>query len=185
MSYTHADALDRLGDDRRLELDRAKALDPQTWASWHDEHYALIYRYAYARLNSEEEAKDIASQTFLEAMRSIHRYSDRGKPILAWFYGIAHHLVSRRRRELAKLAAEQDQAERADEQPSTEDSVVLGIEVRSALERLKPEQRDVLLLRFALGLPTRQVAQLLGKSEAATYSLQVRAAAALRKLLST
>jgi RNA polymerase sigma-70 factor, ECF subfamily len=64
------------------------------------------------------------------------------------------------------------------------DSLLDSIDVRRALERLTDEQRDVLILRFAVGLTSRETAALLGKSEAAIYSLQVRATAALRRFLS-
>jgi DNA-directed RNA polymerase specialized sigma24 family protein len=51
------------------------------------------------------------------------------------------------------------------------------------MEALKSEQRDVVVLRLILGLSTREVGQMLGKSEAAIHSLQVRATRALRKRL--
>lgn len=57
------------------------------------------------------------------------------------------------------------------------------LDLLAAVERLRPEQREVVVLRFLVGLPTRDVAQLLGKSQPAISSLQVRALESLRKAL--
>ncbi|HLF75869.1 MAG TPA: sigma-70 family RNA polymerase sigma factor [Dehalococcoidia bacterium] len=161
---------------------RAKERDQAVWSMWHDQHYPFIYRYARSRLGNREDAEDIASQVFLEALKSIDRYRYQGRPILAWLYGIAQHLVSRRFRE-AKRTATLSELPETEDAPlaGTDDAVVNRIVFKEGLAKLKPEHRDVLILRFILGLPTREVAEIMGKSEAATYSLQVRAASALRR----
>jgi RNA polymerase sigma-70 factor (ECF subfamily) len=124
----------------------------------------------------------VASQVFLEALKSIDRFRYTGKPVLAWFYGIAHNMVSRRRRQQPRTTGlEEAEAAMAG---GFEEASVTSLVLRNALDQLKPDHREVLVLRFMLELPTRRVAELLGKTEAATYSLQVRAASALRRVLS-
>ena len=162
-------------------LARAKARDPEVWARWHDELYPFVYRYAYSRLRSREDAEDIASQVFIEAIKGIQRYDSRGRPILAWFYGIAHNLVSRRFREGSHTTSLLEVE--AVHSPRNEETLVESLQVRMAMDRLKPEHKEVLTLRFLLDLPTKQVAGMIGKTEAATYSLQVRAMEALRREL--
>ncbi|HWO73463.1 MAG TPA: sigma-70 family RNA polymerase sigma factor [Dehalococcoidia bacterium] len=169
-------------DDEAELVRRARAHDPEVWSMWHDQYYGLVHRYAAARLRSAEDADDVASQVFLEALKSIGRFTYTGKPVLAWLYGIASHVVSRHLRQRSRDAGEPGEAVAASE--GFEDASVTSIEVQQALEHLSDEHREVLVLRFVLGLPTKEVAQLLGKTEAATYSLQVRASAALRKRLS-
>lgn len=169
-----------IGDEAEL-VARAKARDAGVWAAWHDRYYILIYKYAASRLQNPEEAEDVASQVFLEALKSIDRYSYRGKPILAWFYGIAHHVVSRRHRHRGRTI-ELENAETISVD-GFEESSVSSIVVRAALNALKPQHREVLVLRFVLELPTREVARILGRTEASTYSLQVRAVGALRNQL--
>ncbi len=167
--------------DEAEEVRLAKVRDSSVWSVWHDRYYGLIYRYAYARLLNVEDAEDAASQVFLEALKSIHRYRDTGRPILAWFYGIAHHMVSRKRRQVRQTSDLQE-AE-AVQIEGFEEASLTSLVLRQALDKLKRDHREVLILRFILALPTRRVAELLGKSEAATYSLQVRATTALRKAL--
>ncbi len=165
-------------DDAAEQVRLAKLNDTNVWSVWHDRYYDVIYRYAVARLANAEEAKDVASQVFLEALRSIGRFHYKGRPILAWFYGIASHMVSRTRRQ-QKDTNDLSEAEAIPVEGFEENSLK-SIVLRQALDKLKPDHREVLVLRFMLGLPTRRVAELIGKSEAATYSLQVRATTALR-----
>jgi len=162
---------------------RAKARDAAVWAAWHDQYYSFVYRYAAARLQSPDDAEDVASQVFLEAIKGIDRYQYRGRPILAWFYGIAHHLVSRRFREARRQVALSDVESGAAIAEGGEEALVQALALRTALARLKSEHQEVLRLRFLLDLPAAEVATLLGKSEAAVHSLQVRAIAALRRQL--
>jgi len=162
---------------------RAKDRDPAVWSAWHDQHYPFIYRYALARLRNSADAEDVASQVFLEAIKGIDRYSYRGRPVLAWLYGIANHLVARQfkeaRRHISLEAVDVDHPSPS----SPEDAVIERLWLTSLLTKLKPEQRDVLILRRIMDLPTAEIARILGKSEMATYSLQIRAVKALERLL--
>ena len=172
------------GLDKDL-LARARVQDPAVWSAWHNEHYLFLYRYALSRLGSREDAEDVASQVFLEALKGIDRFRDQGRPILAWFYGIAQHLVSKRLRQSGRfgdhLLTDDFSHKLA---PAVDDEIVDRVYLHSGLARLKPEHREVLILRFLLDRPTEEVARLLRKTEAATYSLQVRALTALRRELS-
>ena len=56
-------------------------------------------------------------------------------------------------------------------------------ELRTVLDKLTSDQRDVLLLRFYGGLTAEEVGSLLGKSTGAVKTLQVRAVAAVRRSL--
>lgn len=160
---------------------RAQQGDETVWSHWHELHYPFVYRYALSRLANQHDAEDVAAQVFLEAFKGISRYRYQGKPVRAWLYGIAHHLVSRRHRERSRSEALTPELDIP--QPSHEDTVVGSLELRQALSGLKREQREVLILRFIMDLPTSEVAAIIGKTETATYSLQARGLAALRKYM--
>src|SRR5687768_11958402 len=82
-----------LEDESRL-VRRAKERDAAAWSELYDAYYQVLFRYAFVRLRRREDAEDVASQVFLEAIKGIDGYEDRGRPFLAWFYGIAHNLVT-------------------------------------------------------------------------------------------
>lgn len=163
------------------EVQLAKQGDSAIWTTWFDRYYDTLYRYAYVRLRNRQDAEDVASQVFLQGIKHIHSYRYTGRPILAWFYRIAGNLISDRLRRRAPVP--DPAALEAVATPGLElhiDQIVLS----GAVETLKPEQRDVVVLRLVLGLSIKEVAQILNKSEGAVHSLQVRATRSLRKNLS-
>jgi RNA polymerase sigma-70 factor (ECF subfamily) len=163
-----------------LEVKRARAGDAAVWSRWFDDYYALLFRYAAARLGDREEAADIASQVFLEAMRGIGRYNYRGRPVLAWFYGIAANLIAARLRKARRLVRRESLPE---EGVDTTDGQIQNIALAQALQKLTDDQREAVTLTFVLGLPVKEAAALLGKKQATVYSLQAKAMSNLRKLL--
>ena len=164
---------------------RVKARDEEAWSELYDLHYSSLYRYAFARLRSREEAEDIASQVFLEALRGVDRYEYRGRPLLAWLYRIARNLIAddmrrqvRKTRAATLIQADPSFAPAADESIET-------MELLEAISPLTVDQQEVLIQRFFMALSARETAQLLGKNETAVFSLQVRAISSLRRLISS
>lgn len=162
---------------------RVKAREEAAWAELFDLHYASLYRYAFARLRSREEAEDIAAQVFLEAVRGIDRYSYRGKPVLAWLYRIARNLIADQvRSQVRKERASQLMTGRDGYAPAADESLET-LELLEAISKLTIDQQEVLILRFFMALTARATAQVLGKNETAVFALQVRAIGALRRIL--
>jgi RNA polymerase sigma-70 factor (ECF subfamily) len=163
------------------EIARAKERDSATWSAWYDRYFPLLYKYVYARTGRPEDAEDIAAQAFVKALENIDGFKYRGTPVLAWLYRITGNLLTdklrkERRRNTIPLDAI---VVEIDEGNMTETRV----ELSEALGRLKREQREVIVLRYLLSLSVGEIAVLLGKKEAAVYSLHLRAVANLRKAL--
>jgi RNA polymerase sigma-70 factor (ECF subfamily) len=164
----------------------AKQRDSAAWSTIYSQHYDPIFRYLYGRLGSKEEAEDLASQVFLEALKSIDSFADRGKPLGAWLYGIARNLANNQFRSQRKRgesdALRDDDVE--DSKAIVGDPQAASLDLIAGISELTKEQRETLLLRFYVGLSAKEVAVMLGKTEQAIYALQVRAVAALRRLMS-
>jgi RNA polymerase sigma-70 factor (ECF subfamily) len=165
------------------EVQRAKQGDASVWEAWFQTYYPSLFRYAYIRLRRRAEAEEIASQVFVEAYRGIERYTYTGKPGLAWLYRIAHNLVYDR------LRAEERRAALVAEGPATKATIdgpeasIPNMDLLKALDSLTDEQREVVILRFYLGMSAQEVSPIVGKSPAAVFSLQARALVALRSKL--
>ncbi|MDP9266538.1 MAG: RNA polymerase sigma factor [Chloroflexota bacterium] len=167
-------------------IDRARRGDRGAFADLYDEHVDAVYRYVLYRLREASDAEDVTSEVFTKAFANIHRYRWQGKSFLAWLYTIARNAVTDRRRR-DRPTIELDNAFGVAEQgPTAHDHAVHGEQVlalRGAVKHLTGEQQEVLLLRFAENLSSRQVAVKLGKNEGAIRALQFRALGRLRKLL--
>lgn len=139
-----------------------------------------VYSYLLARCRSVPVAEDLTSETFLAAVATL----DAGKvPSLsmAWLFGVARHKLAdhwrRLAREDAKLAL-------VGPEPEIDDPWDVHLErtrARDTLDRLGPHHRGALILRYVDGLPVREVADHLDRTEHATEALLVRARRAFRQ----
>lgn len=170
---------------QRELVGRAKQRDSAAWSTIYAENYDAVYRYIYGRLGRREEAEDLASQVFLEALQCIDSYKDMGRPLVAWLFGIARNLSngSARRSKRAPQAST-DENELANNLPALVDGWSSdSMDLVNGINGLTREQRETLVLRFYAGLSAREVGRVLGKTEQAVYALQVRAIASLRRLI--
>lgn len=177
-------------DHEAVLVARARRLEHAAWTQIYEANYDKIYRYVYARVSTPETAEDLASTTFVEALKSIRSYEHRGRPLLAWLYRIARNVVNyhhrRRLRGPAGTPASLDAGERQERVELSDESsdpalLIDGIDVRKAIDHLSPDQRDAIILRYYVGLTTPEAAEVMGKNERAVYSLQARAIKALKR----
>jgi RNA polymerase sigma-70 factor, ECF subfamily len=151
------------------------------------DHYApAILGYARRRLDSQESAWDVVSDTFTSAWRHWDRRPGPDE-LLPWLYAIAGNSVrdhrrsaERRRRLLARLATARRDSHAAD--PA--EGVVLGGSIGDALSRLPEADREVLrLVAWEGQTDARALGLVLGVSPAAARSRVHRARRRLRALL--
>lgn len=204
----HADS----ASDRERELvAAAQAGSREAWSEIYRIHYSRVYRYVRARVFDEMTAEDLTAAVFVAAIESIHSYRYRGRPLMAWIYRLARNIVSSHQRKVMrqqrgnrrgplKAAATIAQAvgsRAAPDETGAHDifaanrdegsdpaDAVERMDLRDALSRLSRNHREVLILRFIVGLSTQEVADALGKNTGAVYSLVARALIALREELS-
>jgi len=167
---------------------RARARSPEAWTQIYEVNHPKLFRYVLARVGDRQTAEDLTATVFVEALKGIDSYVSRGRPLLAWLYTIARNVVNYHHRSLFRRRASQRIADPA---PSTEwanemsdpASAVERWDLREAIGRLSSEQREVIILRYFVGLTTPEVANVIGKRERAVYSLYTRAIKALRRHL--
>ena len=140
-----------------------------------------VYGYLVARCGSAAVAEDLSSETFLAAVDAVRR--DRVPELtVAWLIGVARHKLvdhwRRRERDERSLRAVEDPAgDPVDDWDVTLDALL----ARRTLERLGAHHRAALTLRYLDGLPVREVAACLDRTEGATEQLLVRARVAFRE----
>lgn len=121
----------------------------------------------------------------MKALRSIHRYQDRGLPFVAFLYRIARNAaIDRARVRRDPLVPLEDVPASLGSTHDVEREAIAGSDraaLLAALAKLKSEHREVLVLRFLEGYSGLDVARMLGKSEGAVRILQHRAMERLRK----
>lgn len=142
-------------------------------------HGGVIGRLCMALLGSQADADEATQETLLRAHRAMATYRGEGT-IKAWLCGIARYVCAhmletrRKRRELAELTVLPEVG-----------SDMLAVHqraraLRSALDQLKPSERDVIVLRYVADLSHREIATVINTDEAAARKRISRALARLR-----
>jgi RNA polymerase sigma-70 factor, ECF subfamily len=178
ISGLQPDIQERVGDVRSLDsvarlVDRAKDGDKDAFGQIFRLHRDAILRFARLRLGAE--ADDVVSEVFTRAWITLHRYEYTGLPFVAWLYGIARHVVAD---ELARQSRSQPQADvpEAFSRWAEDDR----IDLFTAIEQLPTEQRQVIEMKYFMGMRNSEVADVLNTSVNAVNARQWRALAALR-----
>lgn len=144
-------------------------------------HHAVLGRLCMALLGSQADADEAVQETLLRAHRAMATYRGEGS-IKAWLCGIARHVCAhvletrRRGRELLEVVPE---AEARDAFAARRRARVL----RDALTKLKPSERESLVLRFVADLSHRDIAEVCGLDETAARKRVSRALERLRSVM--
>lgn len=177
--YTHEDILNILRS--------ASHGDSEAFDKVYQHFYAPVYRYIYFRVRHTQDAEDLVQSVFLRAYAAIARFEARDKSPLAYFYTVARNVVIdywRRKKELLmrdtgamplaggivgdvgiEEIVETDQRKK---------------EVLVAVLHLTPDQQEVIINKFINGMSTREIAEMMGKTEMAVRAVQSRALQTLK-----
>jgi RNA polymerase sigma-70 factor, ECF subfamily len=174
-------------DEIRKLVDRAQKGDRAALEDLYLIHFDRIYSYLHVSVGNRHDAEDLTTQTFLKMLESIGRFRWQSAPFSAWLFRIAHNLAMDHFRARKRVQPEEEVPEPSgSEEPSAELEAMQAIGRQSMIElidRLSPEQQQVLTLKFVFNFPNADVAKILDKTEGAIKSLQHRALASLQKQL--
>lgn len=163
----------------------AQAGDARAFGELYERYRQPLYRYCLSRSESPHEAEDLVSEVFLKAMESLARYRDQGLPFIAFLYRVARNAaIDRSRKDKGSSLFDMKIEPRSTVDVEAEASRSADMAaVLTALRRIKPEYREVILLRFVEGYSAADVAKLLEKGEKAIWNLQQRGLERLRNEL--
>jgi RNA polymerase sigma-70 factor, ECF subfamily len=178
ISDLQPDIQETVGDVRSLDsvarlVERAKDGDKDAFGQIFRLHRDAILRYARFRLGAE--ADDVVSEVFTRAWVTLNRYEYTGLPFVAWLYGIARHVIAD---ELGRQSRTLPQADLPESFPRwAEDD---RIDLFEAIQKLPTEQRQVIEMKYFMGMRNPEVADVLNTTVNAVNGRQWRALAALR-----
>ncbi|HEX2060156.1 MAG TPA: sigma-70 family RNA polymerase sigma factor [Thermoanaerobaculia bacterium] len=157
-------------------VEAAKA-DPSRFAPLYEAHFARIYAFIAQRVRERSVAEDLTAEVFRHALAAIGGFEWRGVPFVAWLYRIAANeiadYVARAAREQGSIATDMPSR---DERERIEDRATLF----RLVDELPPDQRRVIVMRFAEEKSIREIAEALGRTDGAVKQLQWRALQTLR-----
>lgn len=155
-------------------------------AALYDELNDTVYHWVRFYIRDGHVAEDLSQEVWLKIAQNISKYRP-GTNFLAWLRTITKntaldYLRSVQRRPSEVLYADHLELDRPRVGQSPEEYAekrALADAVASHLHKLRPEQQQVLILRFFDGESPGRTAQIMGKTDGAVRTLTVRS---LRKL---
>jgi RNA polymerase sigma-70 factor (subfamily 1) len=165
---------------------------------------AFIERNLSASLGRKLEAADILQEVSLSAVGSLATFDLSGRDPFSWLCQLAEHKIIDAHRKL--IAAQKRSADREVQSPAPGgetqrggfiDMLVVSMttpsgalsrdqrefRLQEALKNLPPESQEALRLRYVEGLPSKEIATRLQKTDGATRVLLTRSLARLQELL--
>lgn len=130
-------------------------------------HYRMAFLIAYAQLQNRHDAEDVCQDAFV---RCWERIGDCREPARAsaWIGAVVRNMAQNRREFLAVRRAENIEAAGAvaasDHSESSVERRELRVRIDAAMARLRPMQRDVVLLHDFEGWRHDEIAARLGIS---------------------
>jgi RNA polymerase sigma-70 factor (ECF subfamily) len=186
-------------DGEHLEdLDSARVViafqagDSDAFACLYTRYFERVYGYLRVVLRDIHEAEDAAQHVFVKAFEALPRYKRRTQPFRAWLFTIVRNsAISRLEKQGRTDVTDPVEIGRVRDREANRD----GEELRALdwitdqdllifIERLPFAQRQVLAMRYMLGLTAGEIGEVLGRSPGDVRKLQSRAVAFLRERLS-
>lgn len=182
----HRQAVINVSDPRdKKAVAQATQGDQEAFGALYERYIDRIYNYIYYRTGNQFDAEDLTARVFFRAMRHIENYTDRGLPISAWLYRIAHNLVanwhrdnSRRKEvpldEILLFRPDGEHPEAALLTSEEEERLL------SVIRQLPADRQQLLILKFVQRMSNAEIGQIMGRTEGAIKSLYHRTLLSLR-----
>ena len=165
-------------------LNAALRFNQKALAQIYDLYSPELYRYAARFLGDPSVAEDCVAETFSRFLKAIRAKRGPKDYLKAYLYRIAHNWIADYYRRAPDVSELKDTFPDSDNAPEQEVSLRLRQEqVRKAIQKLTPDQQQVIMLKYMEGWNNKEISQAVKKPVGAVKSLQHRALAQLKKHL--
>jgi len=143
-----------------------------------ERHCGAVWKYILVILKSREDAKEVLNETFFRVFRYAANFSGRGS-FSGWLFRIARNICMdrlRKRKSHIKLVSDIKKSVES----KLSEHITDGDRLLEMMDKLKPEYRDIIILKEISGYSMREISVVMGKSVSAVKTLHHRAIKKLR-----
>ena len=132
-------------------------------------HRSKVYTYILLTIKNQQLAEDLFQETFIKVIQSLRggKYKDNGK-FLSWVIRIAHNLVIdhfRKEKQMNSISNDDSEVDLFNSKKLSDDNIEeliinsqIKSEIRSLINELPDDQREVVLLRHYGNLSFKEIA---------------------------
>lgn len=162
---------------------RAKRFEGKALAEIYDTFSPELYNYAYRQLGNPTQAEECVAETFKRLLEALSKGKGPRDHIRAYLYRIAHNWITDQYRREPLPDVSLDDQMLSDPAPSPSQAFTDKMEqeqLRAALMKLTPNQRQVVALKYLEGWSAPEIAQALDRPLEAIKGLLHRGIESLR-----
>lgn len=152
--------------------------NPNHFEKLYRETFDMALRYFAGRVKTGADLEDLIQDFYLKLYRSLSSFDDSGS-FYALFYSVARSVYVDWVRKNAKQQAGSEEFREPSDNDHAFESSEKRIDVRRALEKLKEDEREIIMLFFYDGLSNEEIARILDIS---IENVKVKKHRALKKL---
>lgn len=160
--------------------------DVESFVALYRRHLGPVYSYLYARTGNRQDAEDVTTLAFERAWQALPGYRPTGS-FKGWLFTVAYRAYADYRRKHAPAPSTvgiEDGYSVADPTQGPEELALVSEQLQRVLQIIKElnqEQQEAICLRFLAELRYSEIAQVMGKSEAAVKMTAYRALEEIRR----
>ena len=139
----------------------------------------MVYKIAYRYMRQSDDAEDVFSEVWLIYFKKDRTF-DSEEHRKAWLIRVT---INAAKELLGKRTYHGELDERMPEQAAPESDREEILDLREALEKLKPEYKEVVCLYYLQDLAVKEIAEVLGQKENTVKTHLLRAREQLRRLM--
>ena len=169
--------------DEEALIERVRADDQLAWTLLVRKHQDAVFRLSYLIVGNAADARDVSQDVFLRAFRQFHKFDSKQR-FRPWILKITARLSSNHRRSVKRYMRMLFGWSRSE---VSADAIELPDEkkvIMESIRRIPEAQRNVIYLRYFLGLKEAEIADTLGLAKGTVKSRSTRALDKLNTLVS-
>jgi len=172
-------------EEEKIIIEKAKK-DIKHFEALFEAYFDKLYGYVAYLTGDQTLAEDITSQAFEKAIINIDKFEWRGYSFSAWLYRIARNLIYDNSRKQQNISLDNLGEFVTINDDNFEEIVSNSINLdnlRVAINNLKPDQKEIILLRYIQEYSIKETCQITGRSVDSVKSLSKRALQTLKEIM--
>lgn len=168
--------------ETRESASASPGIDRAGFAALVEEHQDRLRNFLFRYTHNRQDAEDLAQDTFVKAYRNLHRYDSKYR-FATWLYTIARRTAYNYFRD--RKPTEPLEFDLAATSTAPDEEASIGDErswVWRAAEKLKPEFREALTLKYVEDLSIEEISKIMGKTQTNVKIILFRARNHLKRL---
>jgi RNA polymerase sigma-70 factor (ECF subfamily) len=143
--------------------------NPADFRPLYEKYFKRIFLFVFHRVEDRDLTADITAQVFLKALTRIEQFNERGLPFSSWLYRIAINECTdffRKNKRARVVYVEEPSFHHLFEEMFPDDPRdELEKKLQLVLQKLKPDELQIIELRYFEDMPFKMVAEVLNITE--------------------